>query len=138
MSKQKKIDDFEKDYIKKNPPKFNVGDTVDVYARIVEEGKKRIQIFEGIVIGIKGGGVGKTFTVRKLSYGEGVERTFPLHSPNVEKIIVRKKGNVKRAKLYYLREKIGKKTKIEGDKIIGEVAPPSDAAPGKDTQKEGA
>ena len=133
----KKIQDFEKNYAKKEISDFKVGDTVEVYAKIVEEGKKRIQVFEGVVIGRKGSGVRETFAVRKVSYGEGVERTFPLHSPNVEKVVVTKKGSVKRAKLYYLRGKIGKKTKIEGEEMYGEEAPSPDAAPREEGKKEG-
>lgn len=129
MNKQKFIQEFEKESMKKEIPKFNVGDTVEVHARIVEEGKKRIQVFEGVVIGRKGSGISETFTVRKVSYSEGVERTFPLHSPNVDKILVTKKGSVKRAKLYYLRGKIGKKTKIEGKELYSEEPPPEEAPP---------
>jgi len=99
--------------LKKDIPQFNVGDTVDVLVKIVEEGKTRAQSFEGIVIARKGSGISETFTVRKTSYGEGVERVFPLHTPSIEKIVVVKKGDVKRAKLYYLKKKIGKETKVE-------------------------
>ena len=120
MNRQNEINEFEKGYKKKDPVQFGVGDTVEVHARIVEEGKKRIQVFEGVVIKKKGTGLRETFTVRKLSYGEGVERTFPVHSPNIEKVVVTKKGDVRRAKLYYLRGKIGKKTKIEGKDAYGE------------------
>ena len=81
--------------------------------KIIEEGKTRAQTFEGVVIAKKGSGVGETFTVRKISYGEGVERVFPLHTPSIEKIVVVKQGDVKRAKLYYLKKKIGKETKVE-------------------------
>ena len=100
-------------HLKKDLSKFNVGDTVDVLVKIIEEGKTRAQAFEGIVIAKKGSGLGETFTVRKISYGEGVERVFPLHSPSIEKIVVVKQGDVKRAKLYYLKKKIGKETKVE-------------------------
>ena len=89
--------------------KVKVGDTVRVYVRIKEEGKTRIQVFEGVAIKRKGSGTGATFTVRRISYGEGVERTFPLHSPAIEKIEVKKKGSARRAKLYYLRKRKGKK-----------------------------
>ena len=99
--------------LKKDVTQFNVGDTVDVLVKIIEEGKTRAQAFEGIVIARKGSGIGETFTVRKISYGEGVERVFPLHSPSIEKIVVVKKGDVRRAKLYYLKKKIGKETKVE-------------------------
>ena len=100
-------------HLKKDIPQFNVGDTIDVFVKIVEEGKSRAQTFEGIVIAKKGSSLGETFTVRKISYGEGVERVFPLHTPSIEKIVVIKKGDVKRAKLYYLKKKIGKETKVE-------------------------
>ena len=119
----KKIDKFEQSYTKKDVPKFGIGDTVQVYSKIKEEGKVRIQMFEGTVIREKGTGATKTFTVRRISYGEGVERIFPLHSPNIDRIKVSKKGKVKRAKLYYLRTKIGKKTKVEDTDIFGAKAP---------------
>lgn len=94
----------------KKLPSFRVGDTVKVYWRIREEGKERVQPFEGVVIAIKGSGVSRTFTVRKLaSQSIGVERIFPLHSPNIQKMMVVKEGKVRRAKLYYLRRKVGKK-----------------------------
>lgn len=107
----------ESKFIKKDISKFNVGDTVDIEIKIVEEGKSRLQTFEGIVIAKAGSGLRETFTVRKISYGEGVEIVFPLHSPSINKIKVVKKGDVRRAKLYYLKSKIGKETKVE-EKII--------------------
>ena len=110
-------------YLKKDVPQFNVGDTIDVLVKIIEEGKTRAQAFEGIVIAKKGSGLRETFTVRKVSYGEGVERVFPLHSPSIDRIVVIKKGDVKRAKLYYLKKKIGKETKVE-EKIEHESATP--------------
>ena len=93
--------------------KFNVGDTVKVHFKIVEGKTERIQIYEGIVLCIKNSGIGQTFTVRKNSYGVGVERVFLLNSPRIEKINVLRKGDVKRAKLYYLRERSGKATRIK-------------------------
>lgn len=108
-----KIKHFEEKYLKKEVPKFAIGDTVLVNVKIKEEGKARIQGFEGVVIKRKGTGIGQTFTVRRISYGEGVERTFLLHSPFVDKVTVKKKGEVRRAKLYYLRKKKGKKAKLE-------------------------
>lgn len=108
-----KIKDLEKDFMKKNVPDFNVGDTIKVFVKIKEGDKTRLQAFEGIVIAKKGSGVRETFTVRRISYGEGVERVFQLHSPLLDSISVVKKGKVKRAKLYYLRKKIGKGAKIE-------------------------
>jgi len=117
--------------LKKDIPKFDIGDTVDVQVKIVEEGKTRLQSFEGILIARAGSGLGETFTVRKVSYGEGVERVFPLHSPSIEKIVVVKKGNVRRAKLYYLKRKVGKATRVE-EKIEGRddaEAPESRSSP---------
>jgi len=122
---------IEAQYLKKDISQFNIGDTVNVEIKIVEEGKARIQSFEGVVIARKGSGLGETFTVRKISYGEGVERVFPLHSPSIDNIVLMKKGNVRRAKLYYLKKKIGKETKVE-EKITHsesrEPAPPREEA----------
>ena len=94
-------------------PEFRTGDTLKVHVRVVEGNRSRIQIFQGIVISRQGGGVGETYTVRKVSFGVGVERKFPLHSPIVEKIEVVSRGDVRRAKLYYLRDLRGKKAKIK-------------------------
>ena len=106
---------IEAEYTKKEMPKFNVGDTVKVLVKIPEgEDKVRLHPFEGVVISKKGSGVRDSFTVRKVSYGEGIERVFPLYSPSIERIEVIRSGKVKRAKLYYLRSKVGKRaTKIE-------------------------
>ena len=93
-------------------PQFGPGDELKVHVRVVESGKERVQVFQGNVIARSGSGVQETYTVRKLSYGVGVERTFPLHSPSVAKIEVVKKGDVRRAKLYYLRDRTGKAAKI--------------------------
>ncbi|MEW6482392.1 MAG: 50S ribosomal protein L19 [bacterium] len=103
-----KIEGIEKGVIKKLP-KFNAGDEVEVSLKIKEGDKERIQHFTGIVIAKRGEGVGKTFTVRKISYGIGIERIFPLHSPVIAKIKVKKRGRVRRAKLYYLKERKGKR-----------------------------
>ncbi len=108
-----KIKLIEAEHLKKEIPRFNVGDTVRVHVRIKEDEKVRVQVFEGIVIGRKGSGSRETFRVRRISYGEGVERVFPLHSPVVEKVEVVKPGKVHRAKLYYLRQKSGKGYKVE-------------------------
>ncbi len=102
------IDIIEKEQIKTDLTKFNVGDTVRVHTRVIEGDKERIQIFTGIVIGRKGTGINSNFTVRRVSYGEGVERVFPLHSPRVAKIEVERQGSVRRAKLNYLRSRKGK------------------------------
>lgn len=108
-----KMEAVESKHKKKDIPKFSVGDTVRIYLKIVEEGVQRIQAFEGIVIGKRGSGIRESFTIRRISYGEGVERTFPLHAPTIEKVEVIKRGKTKRAKLYYLRKKVGKKTAVE-------------------------
>jgi large subunit ribosomal protein L19 len=99
--------------MKSNPDQFKVGDTVKVHFKIIEGKNERVQIYEGVVIAMKNAQVGKTFTVRKISYGVGVERVFPLHSPRIVKVEVVRPGKVRRAKLYYIREKIGKGAKIK-------------------------
>lgn len=99
---------IEAEQLKQNLTPFNVGDTVKVHVKVKEGTRERIQIFEGIVIKRQNGGVRETFTVRRISYGVGVERTFPVHSPKVEKVEVIRRGKVRRAKLYYLRKKVGK------------------------------
>lgn len=104
---------FTEEQIKKDVPAFKVGDDVKVSCRIVEGERSRIQMFEGTVIARNGGGISETFTVRHVSYGIGVEKTFPLHSPNVENIVVTRVGKVRRAKLYYLRERSGKSAKVK-------------------------
>ncbi len=104
---------FTNEQLKKEVPQFNVGDTVRVHNKIVEGTRERIQLFEGTVIAKKNGGISETFTVRRVSYGVGVEKTFPLHSPRVEKVEVTRHGKVRRAKLYYLRDRVGKATKVK-------------------------
>lgn len=104
-------------------PDFNVGDLVDVHIKIVEGDKERIQVFSGTVIARRGSGSRETFTVRRIVDGEGVERCFPLHSPKILDIRVRKRGQVRRAKLYYLRERVGKATRIEGRTVEDAGAP---------------
>jgi len=101
------------DMLRSEAHRFNVGDTVRVHVRIKEGERQRIQVFEGTVIARQHGGVGETFTVRRTSYGVGVERVFPIHSPNVEKVDVIRRGKVRRAKLYYLRDRIGKSAKVK-------------------------
>ena len=105
--------EVERPYLKDGIPEFRAGDTVKVHVRVVEGSKTRIQIFQGVVIARKGGGTRATFTVRKISGSIGVERVFPLHSPNLEKIEVVRRGKVRRAKLYYLRGLRGKAARIE-------------------------
>ncbi len=111
---KKGMENFEKTYTRKDKLDIRIGDTVDVYFRITEGDKTRIQTFSGIIIARKGSGPRETFTVRRISYGEGVERVFPVSSPLVEKVVPRKRGKVRRAKLYYLRSRKGKKaTKVK-------------------------
>ena len=102
------FDKIESEQFRKNSMDFAVGDTVRVHTKVVEGDKERIQIFTGVVIGRRGRGLNETFTVRRISYGEGVERVFPVHSPRVDRIEVERKGSVRRAKLTYLRKRIGK------------------------------
>lgn len=106
------IEDITKEHIRDDIPDFSAGDTVKVHVRIREGGRERIQIFEGLVIKKQGGGVSETFTVRKVSYGIGVERTFPLHAPTIAKIEVARKGRVRRAKLNYIRKLSAKASRI--------------------------
>ena len=107
------LDSITKDYLKKDIPAFNVGDQVKVHVKITEGNRERIQIFEGTVLKIQGGSNRQTFTVRKSSNGVGVEKTWPIHSPNVVKVEVVRQGKVRRAKLNYLRNRIGKKAKVK-------------------------
>ena len=104
---------FEERQMRKEYPYFQPGDTVRINTRVIEGEKERLQAFEGVVIARSGGGIGESFTVRKISYGVGVERTFPLHSPRIESIKVMRRGRVRRAKLYYLRERVGKATRVK-------------------------
>ncbi|HXF83019.1 MAG TPA: 50S ribosomal protein L19 [bacterium] len=103
----------EREQLKSKIPVFTPGDTVRVHLKVVEGGRERVQAFEGVVIARKGGGLRETFTVRRISHGVGVERTFPLHSPRIERIEVVRKGKVRQAKLYYLRGKIGREARIK-------------------------
>ncbi|MBI2237028.1 MAG: 50S ribosomal protein L19 [Actinobacteria bacterium] len=107
-----KTDLVDKAYLRADLPQFRPGDTVKVHVRVVEAGRERIQVFQGVVIRRQGGGIRETFTVRKISFGVGVERTFPVHSPSIARLEVVTKGHVRRAKLYYLRERRGKKARI--------------------------
>ena len=111
-----KVELFEKQQLRDDLPQFKAGDSLKVHVLIKEDEKERLQVFEGIVLGTKGVGIKKTFTIRKISYGVGVERIFPLHSPNLKKIEVIKKSKMKRAKFYYLREKTSKKFKVEEER----------------------
>ena len=107
------LEQIEKEGMRADVPAFNVGDTVKVYVKVIEGTRERLQAFEGVVIARKNGGIRETFTVRRVSFGVGVERTFPLHSPKIDHIEIVKRGEVRRAKLYYLRELSGKKAKIK-------------------------
>ncbi len=108
-----KTDVVDKAYLRTDLPEFRPGDTVKVYVRVVEAGRERVQVFQGVVLRRQGGGLQETFTVRKISFGVGVERTFPVHSPSIAKLEVVSRGKVRRAKLYYLRERRGKKARIK-------------------------
>ncbi len=107
-----RFDELDKKSMRDDIPKFGPGDTVKVHVKVVEGNRSRVQVFQGVVIRIHGAGVGETFTVRKVSFGVGVERTFPVHTPSVEKIEVATRGDVRRAKLYYLRDRVGKAARI--------------------------
>ncbi len=146
------LDGVSKSQRKDDITNFCVGDTIKVHVRVVEktaakkgkmgqkkgkaEIKERVQVFQGIVIRRKGGGISETFTVRKVSYGEGVERIFPLHSPNIIKIEVARQGAVRRAKLYYLRERIGKAAKVEEKKKQIKKTPSKNVQKEQDISKE--
>ena len=127
------LDEVAKEWMKPKLPAFEVGDTVEVHVQIREGEKERVQKFVGTVIGRKGGGVVETFRVRRIVQGEGVERIFPVHSPKVVEIAVVRKGKSRRAKLFYLRDRIGKATKLEEQftNEAGAEAPASPAAPSK-------
>lgn len=137
------LKEIEQSYLRTDLTKFNVGDTVRVFSRIKEGDKERVQYFDGIVIGFHRNGVSSTFKVRKESYGVGVERTYPMHSPLIEKIEVKKRGDVRRAKLFYLRDVSGKKARIKEKKdwlskkgvqvpVEAKVAPEAAAEPTKE------
>ncbi|HBE7747265.1 TPA: 50S ribosomal protein L19 [Staphylococcus aureus] len=113
MTNHKLIGAVTKSQLRTDLPSFRPGDTLRVHVRIIEGTRERIQVFEGVVIKRRGGGVSETFTVRKISSGVGVERTFPLHTPKIEKIEVKRRGKVRRAKLYYLRSLRGKAARIQ-------------------------
>ena len=112
-----KVDLVERARLRTDVPKFRPGDTVKVHVRVSEAGRERIQMFQGVVLGRRGGGLRETFTVRKVSFGVGVERTFPIHSPTVAKVEILQHGKVRRAKLYYLRELSGRRAKIRERRV---------------------
>jgi ribosomal protein L19, bacterial type len=107
------IEILERENLKTDLPDFRVGDNVKVYVKVVEGARERLQVFDGVVISRRNGGIRETFTVRKISFGVGVERTFPLHSPKIDRIEITRKGKVRRAKLYYLRSRTGKAAKVK-------------------------
>ncbi|ALS27526.1 ribosomal protein L19 [Paenibacillus sp. 32O-W] len=107
------LQEITQEQLRKDIPSFRPGDTLKVYVKVIEGSRERIQLFEGVVIKRRGGGISETFTVRKISYGVGVERTFPLHSPKIDRIEVARRGKVRRAKLYYLRNLRGKAARIK-------------------------
>jgi len=112
MNQQEILNRVAQDSLRDDKPHFEVGDTVDVHTLIQEGNKERVQVFSGVVIGMRGEGVNENFTVRRIVAGEGVERTFPIHSPRVSKVDVKRHGRVRRAKLYYLRNRVGKATRL--------------------------
>jgi len=126
--RQPLIDLVEKQYLKPQVPAFHVGDTVDVFCRIVEGDKERIQVFNGVVIARRGCGINESFAVRRIVYNEGVERTFLVHSPNVVDVKVKRRGKVRRAKLYYLRGRLGKARKVRERRIQRKAEEPAMAA----------
>jgi large subunit ribosomal protein L19 len=132
----KTIELLEQRQLRKGRPRFKAGDTVRVHFQVIEGQRRRIQVFEGIVIKRQGPGVRETFTVRKQSFGVGVERTFPLHSPKIEKIEVMQIGDVNRAKLYYLREKVGKKARVRAVQRRDKLSSPDGAEPAEEELEE--
>ncbi len=113
MYKMNILEQITKEQIRTDLPKFNIGDTIRIYVKIIEGSRERIQMFEGTVIKKNHGGIQETFTVRRVSYGVGVERTFPMNSPKIDRIEVTRRGKVRRAKLYYLRDRVGKAAKVK-------------------------
>ncbi len=112
-SRQELLKIAEQSSLREEPLKYEIGDTVEVHTRILEGDKERIQVFEGVIIASRGGGTRENFTVRRIVAGEGVERKFPVHSPKVAKIVIKRHGRVRRAKLYYLRDRVGKATRLQ-------------------------
>jgi large subunit ribosomal protein L19 len=117
------LEKIHSEQLRKDEAKFNVGDSVRVHTKVVEGDKERIQIFSGVVIGKRGRGLNETFTVRRISYGEGVERVFPINSPRVDKVEVERHGSVRRAKLTYLRKRLGKGATLVKEREKAEAAP---------------
>ncbi len=130
------IETIEQRQLRKGLPRFKAGDSVRVHFRVIEGTRSRIQVFEGVVIKRQGAGVRETFTVRKQSFGVGVERTFPLHSPKIERIEVMQIGDVNRAKLYYLRGKVGKKARVRAKQYGGKLSSPDVDEPLEEASEE--
>lgn len=124
----------EQTYLKKDAPQFRVGDTVDVHTRIIEGEKERIQVFSGTVIMKKGAGINETFTVRRIVNNEGVERILPLHSPFIAKVVVRRSGETRRAKLFYLRDRVGKAVRLTETRKIRKEEPAASSSNVSDEQ----
>ena len=124
------LEAVEQPHLKKEAPQFDVGDTVDVHTRIIEGDKERVQVFSGTIIMRKGKGINETFTVRRIVNNEGVERIFPLHSPFISKVTVRRSGSVRRAKLFYLRNRVGKATRLAEKRRGGKTQEGAPAAAG--------
>src|SRR3954463_419780 len=123
------LENVEKPHLKAEPPQFDIGDTIDVHTRIIEGDKERVQVFSGTVIMRKGKGINETFTVRRIVNNEGVERIFPVHSPFVAKVVVRRGGESRRAKLFYLRDRVGKSVRLtEKRKVKRDDAQPGSAS----------
>lgn len=139
------LEQIQRENLKAGMPDFKAGDTVKVYAKVKEGDKERVQVYEGVVIGRQGHGIESTFTVRKISYGIGVERVFPIHSPMIDKVEIAGRGKVRRAKLYYLRNLSGKKARLEGEEgfrteavAAAAAAKAAAKAPAKTTDKDSA
>src|SRR2546427_13306664 len=130
------IETIEQRQLRSDLPQFKAGDTVRVHFQVIEGQRRRVQVFEGIVLKRQGAGVNESFTVRKQSFGVGVERTFPLHSPKIDKIEVAAIGDVNRAKLYYLREKVGKKARVRERQHVGTLSSRGAREPGVADEKE--
>ena len=124
-SRQELLTHAETSSLREDPLQFDVGDTVDVHTRILEGDKERVQVFTGVVISRRGGGTRETFTVRRIVSGEGVERTFPVHSPKIAKLEIKRHGKTRRAKLFFLRDRVGKKTRLAERRVVvpGTAAP---------------
>ena len=128
------IDEIEKENLKKDVPTFDVGDTVKVFVKVVEGNKERLQAYEGVVIAKKNSSIRESFTVRRISYGVGVERTFPLHSPRIAKVEVVRKGRVRRAKLYYLADRKGKSARVREKRNYAMQEVTTEQAPVEESQ----